>query len=62
MFGLPWLVTLGEAEAQCAQLDAAGPTEGTITEYSDIWLFGGTRMYKIFLIRKNTWNSSAIQN
>ena len=48
MFGLPWLVAPGEAEAQCAQLDQAGLTEGTITEDSDIWLFGGTRVYKNF--------------
>ena len=48
MFGLPWLVAPGEAEAQCAQLDQAGLTEGTITDDSDIWLFGGTRVYKNF--------------
>ena len=48
MFGLPWLVAPGEAEAQCAQLDQAGLTEGTITDDSDIWLFGGTRVYRNF--------------
>jgi len=48
MFGLPWLVAPGEAEAQCAQLDTAGLTEGTITDDSDIWLFGGTKVYKNF--------------
>ena len=41
MFCLSWLVAPGEAEAQCAQLDTAGLTEGTITDYSNIWLFGG---------------------
>ena len=35
-----------EAEAQCAQLDLANQTEGTITDDSDIWLFGGGRVYK----------------
>jgi len=48
MFGLPWLVAPGEAEAQCAQLDTAGLTDGTITDDSDIWLFGGTKVYKNF--------------
>ena len=48
MFCLSWLVAPGEAEAQCAQLDTAGLTEGTITDDSDIWLFGGTKVYKNF--------------
>jgi DNA excision repair protein ERCC-5 len=48
MFCLSWLVAPGEAEAQCAQLDTAGLKEGTITDDSDIWLFGGTKVYKNF--------------
>jgi len=37
-----------EAEAQCAFLDAIDLTDGTITDDSDIWLFGGRTVYKNF--------------
>ena len=35
-----------EAEAQCAFLDHTQQTDGSITDDSDIWLFGGQRVYK----------------
>ncbi|XP_068685969.1 DNA excision repair protein ERCC-5-like [Montipora foliosa] len=46
LFGVPYLVCPMEAEAQCAALDVLGLTEGSITDDSDIFLFGGTRVYK----------------
>jgi DNA excision repair protein ERCC-5 len=37
-----------EAEAQCAYLDVMDQCDGSITEDSDTWLFGGKRVYKNF--------------
>lgn len=48
LFGVPYLVAPKEAEAQCAYLEAAHLTDGTITDDSDIWLFGGRTVYKYF--------------
>ncbi|RUS69815.1 hypothetical protein EGW08_022420, partial [Elysia chlorotica] len=48
LFGIPFIVSPLEAEAQCSFLEAAALTEGTITDDSDFWLFGGQRMYKNF--------------
>ncbi|KAJ1521062.1 hypothetical protein ONE63_002768 [Megalurothrips usitatus] len=52
LFGLPYLVAPMEAEAQCAFLDAISLTEGSITDDSDIWLFGGKKVYKNFFNQK----------
>ena len=48
LFGVPYLVAPMEAEAQCAFLDLIELTDGTITDDSDIWLFGGRTVYKNF--------------
>lgn len=52
LFGLPYIIAPMEAEAQCAFLDAISLTEGTITDDSDIWLFGGQKVYKNFFNQK----------
>lgn len=48
LFGVPYVVGPAEAEAQCAFYDAENLTHGTITDDSDVWLFGGKRVYKNF--------------
>ncbi|XP_052049589.1 DNA excision repair protein ERCC-5 isoform X2 [Apodemus sylvaticus] len=48
LFGIPFIQAPMEAEAQCAILDLTDQTSGTITDDSDIWLFGARHVYKNF--------------
>jgi len=48
IFGIPYIDAAGEAEAQCALLEELKLTEGTITDDSDIWLFGSQCVYRHF--------------
>lgn len=52
LFGIPYIQSPMEAEAQCAFLNAIKITDGTISDDSDIWLFGAQTVYKNFFVQK----------
>ena len=46
ILGIPYVDSPSEAEAQCAFLESKGLVDGIITEDSDVFLFGGRKVYR----------------
>lgn len=50
IFGIPYVFSPGEAEAQCSFLEMMGLVDGVISNDSDVFAFGGKTVFKDFFV------------
>ena len=56
-FGLPYMIAPREAESQCAAFEQSGIAAAVITDDSDVFLFGGRRIFRNLFTRNKDSSS-----
>lgn len=54
LFGVPYVLSPSEAEAQCAKLKQLKLVDGIITDDADVFLFGGLQLFRLSYLLKQT--------